>query len=189
MFKNTTRRGLAIGAAIAVVFSGLVSAPAQANGQVVLAPSAGTTYNTFVTEAFTLQASLAPGQNPATAVQLKYKIDKVAGASVSYAVSTSAPATGNLTLNAASTSVVVAADGAGATTQNFIRLNITGATTASSTVDVTVTAFLDSNNNSTLDAGEFNTPQTVSFKKYTDVATSVVITTPCLLYTSDAADD
>ena len=175
MFKNTTRRGLAIGAAIAVAFSGLVSAPAQAAGEVVFAPSAGTTYNTFVTEGFTLQASLAPGQNPATAVQLKYKIDKVAGASVSYAVSTSAPVTGDTTLNAASTSVVVAAAGAGATTQNFIRLNIVDATSASSTVDVTVTAFVDSNNNSTLDAGEFNTPQTVSFKKYSDVATELTI--------------
>jgi hypothetical protein len=181
MFKNTTRRGLAIGAAIAVAFSGLVTSPAQAAGEVVFAPSAGTSYNTFVTEGFTLQASLAPGQVAANAVQLKYKIDKAAGATVSYAVSTSAPVSGNLTLNAASTSVVVAADGAGATTQNFIRLNVTGANSSSSTVDVTVTAFLDANNNSTLDAGEFNTPQTVSFKKYSEVATSVVITTPAQL--------
>jgi hypothetical protein len=124
---------------------------------------------------------MAPGQNPATAAQLKYKIDKVAGASVSYAVSTSAPVAGDTTLNAASTSVVVAAAGAGPTTQNFIRLNIVDATTASTTVDVTVTAFVDSNNNSTLDAGEFNTPQTVSFKKYSDVATTVVVTAPAQL--------
>ena len=175
MFKNTTRRGLAIGAAIALAFTGLVTSPAQANGQVVLAPSAGTAYNTFVTENFTLQASLAPGQVAANAVQLKYKIDKVAGASVSYAVSTSAPVTqAGTTLNAASTSVVVAA-GADATTQNFIRLSIVNATSVSSTVDVTVTAFVDSNNNNTLDAGEFNTPQTVSFKKYSDVATVIAV--------------
>jgi hypothetical protein len=77
--------------------------------------------------------------------------------------------------------VVVAAAGASGTTQNFIRLNVDGANTASSTVDVTVTAFVDSNNNSTLDAGEFNTPQTVSFKKYSDVATVVAITTPAQL--------
>ena len=89
MFKNTTRRGLAIGAAIAVAFSGLVTSPAQAAGEVVFVPSAGTSYNTFVTENFTLQASLAPGQVAANAVQLKYKIDKAAGATVSYAVATS----------------------------------------------------------------------------------------------------
>jgi hypothetical protein len=181
MFKNTTRRGLAIGAAIAIAFSGLVTSPAQAAGEVVLAPSAGTTYNTFVTEGFTLQASMAPGQNPATAGQLKYKIDKAAGATVSYAVSTSAPVAGDTTFSASSTTLVVAAAGASGTTQNFIRLNVDGANTASSTVDVTVTAFVDSNNNSTLDAGEFNTPQTVSFKKYSDVATVVAITTPAQL--------
>jgi hypothetical protein len=182
MFKNTTRRGLAIGAAIAVAFSGLVTSPAQAAGEVVLAPSAGTSYNTFVTEAFTLQASLAPGQVAANAVQMKYKIDKATGASVSYAVSTTSPVTRTAaTLNAASTSVVVAAVDAGATTQNFIKLSIVDATSVSSTVDVTVTAFLDANNNSTLDAGEFNTPQTVSFKKYADVATAVVVTTPAQL--------
>jgi hypothetical protein len=178
MFKNTTRRGLAIGAAIAIAFSGLVTSPAQAAGEVVLAPSAGTAYNTFVTEGFTLQASMAPGQNPATAAQLKYKIDKVAGATVSYAVSTSAPVAGDTTFSASSTTVVVAAAGASGTTQNFIRLNVTGADSASSTVDVTVTAFVDSNNNSTLDAGEFNTPQTVSFKKYSEVASVVALTQP-----------
>jgi hypothetical protein len=159
-----------------------VTSPAQAAGEVVLAPSAGTAYNTFVTEAFTLQASLAPGQVAANAVQMKYKIDKATGASVSYAVSTTSPVTSTAaTLNAASTSVVVAAVDAGATTQNFIKLSIVDATSVSSTVDVTVTAFLDANNNSTLDAGEFNTPQTVSFKKYADVATAVAVTTPAEL--------
>jgi hypothetical protein len=179
MFKNTTRRGLAIGAAIAVAFSGLVTSPAQAAGEVVLAPSAGTSYNTFVTEDFTLQASLAPGQNSAQAQQLKYKIDKAAGATVSYGVSTSASVTtASGTLNAASTSVVVAADGAGALTQNFVKLAITGATSVSATANVTVTAFVDANNNSTLDAGEFATAQTVSFKKYSEVASAVALTQP-----------
>lgn len=179
MFKNTTRRGLAIGAAIAIAFSGLVTSPAQAAGEVVLAPSAGTAYNTFVTEDFTLQASLAPGQNSAQAQQLKYKIDKAAGATVSYGVSTSASVTtASGTLNAASTSVVVAADGAGALTQNFVKLAVTGATSVSATTDVTVTAFVDANNNSTLDTGEFATAQTVSFKKYSDVASVVALTQP-----------
>jgi hypothetical protein len=107
---------------------------------------------------------------------MKYKIDKATGASVSYAVSTTSPVTRTAaTLNAASTSVVVAAVDAAATTQNFIKLSIVDATSVSSTVDVTVTAFLDANNNSTLDAGEFNTPQTVSFKKYADVSTVIAV--------------
>jgi hypothetical protein len=110
---------------------------------------------------------------------LKYKIDKAAGATVSYGVSTSASVTtASGTLNAASTSVVVAADGAGALTQNFVKLAVTGATSVSATTNVTVTAFVDANNNSTLDTGEFATAQTVSFKKYSEVAAVVALTQP-----------
>ncbi len=178
MFKNTTRRGLAIGAALSLALSGLVSAPAQAAGEVVFVPSAGTSYTTLVTEAFTLQASLAPGQVPSTAEQLKYKIDKAAGSTVSYGVSTSSSVTAGTTLNAASTSVVVAATGAGALTQNFVQVKVTDATSVSPSVDVTVTAFIDSNNNSTLDSGEFSTARTVSFKKFSEVASVVTITQP-----------
>ena len=178
MFKNTTRRGLAIGAAIAIAFSGLVTSPAQAAGEVVLAPSAGTSYNTFVTEDFTLQASLAPGQNTSQAQQLKYKIDKAAGFTVSYGVSTSASVTTASSIAAASTSFVVAAAGADALTQNFVKLAITSATSVSATANVTVTAFVDANNNSTLDSGEFAAAQTVNFKKYSEVASVVALTQP-----------
>ena len=179
MFKNTTRRGLAIGAAIAIAFSGLVTSPAQAAGEVVLAPSAGTSYNTFVTENFTLQASLAPGQNSAQAQQLKYKIEKAAGVTVSYGVSTSSSVDTSLaTVSSTATSAYVSAAGAGALTQNFIKLAINGATSVSATANVTVTAFIDANNNDTLDTGEFATAQTVSFKKYADVASVVALTQP-----------
>ena len=179
MFKNTTRRGLALGAAISLVVTGLVSTPAQAAGEVVFAPTAGTSYNTFVTEDFTLQASLAPGQNSAQATQLKYKIEKAAGVTVSYGVSTSASVGTSLaTVSSIVTSAYVAADGAGALTQNFIKLAINGATSVSATADVTVTAFIDANNNNTLDSGEFATARTVSFKKYADVAAVVTMTQP-----------
>ena len=179
MFKNTTRRGLALGAAISLVVTGLVSTPAQAAGEVVFAPTAGTSYNTFVTEDFTLQASLAPGQNSAQATQLKYKIEKAAGVTVSYGVSTSASVGTSLaTVSSIVTSAYVAADGAGALTQNFIKLAINGATSVSATANVTVTAFIDANNNNTLDSGEFATARTVSFKKYADVAAVVTMTQP-----------
>jgi hypothetical protein len=179
MFKNTTRRGLAIGAAIAVAFSGLVSAPAQAAGEVVFVPSAGTSYNTFVTEDFTLQASLAPGQNSAQAQQLKYKIEKAAGVTVSYGVSTSASVGTSLaTVSSNATSAYATVTGAGALTQNFIKLAINGANSSSATANVTVTAFIDANNNDVLDSGEFATERTVSFKKYSDVASVVTMTQP-----------
>jgi hypothetical protein len=154
-----------------------VTSPAQAAGEVVLAPSAGTTYNTFVTENFTLQASLAPGQNSAQSTQLKYKIDKAAGVTVSYGVSTSSSVDTSLaTVSSTATSAYVTADGAGPLTQNFIKLAINGAVSTSATANVTVTAFIDANNNNTLDTGEFATAQTVSFKKYSDVASVVTVT-------------
>jgi hypothetical protein len=130
-----------------------------------------------VTENFTLQASLAPGQNSAQAQQLKYKIDKAAGFTVSYGVSTSSSVDTSLaTVSSTATSAYVTADGAGPLTQNFIKLAINGAVSSSATANVTVTAFVDANNNNTLDTGEFATAQTVSFKKYSDVASVVTVT-------------
>lgn len=179
MFKNTTRRGLALGAAISLVVTGLVSTPAQAAGEVVFAPTAGTSYNTFVTENFTLQASLAPGQNSSQAQQLKYKIEKAAGVTVSYGVSTSdSVGTSLATVSSTVTTAYVSAAGAGALTQNFIKLAINGATSVSATANVTITAFIDANNNDVLDSGEFATARTVSFKKYSEVASAVALTQP-----------
>jgi hypothetical protein len=179
MFKNTTRNGLAIGAAIALVVSGLATVPAQAAGEVVLAPSAGTSYSTFVTEDFTLQASLGAGQPSGNAVQLKYQIEKAAGVTVSYGVSTSSAVETSLaTVSSTVLSTVVSAAGAGATTQNFLKLAINGATSVSATANVTVTAFVDANNNSVLDSGEFSAVQVVSFKKYSEVTSTITITQP-----------
>jgi hypothetical protein len=111
-------------------------------------------------------------------LQLKYKIDKAAGVTVSYGVSTSASVTTASDIVSASTSFVVAADGASATSQNFVKIAIKGATSVSATANVTVTAFVDANNNNTLDTGEFATAQTVSFKKYSEVASVVALTQP-----------
>jgi F0F1-type ATP synthase delta subunit len=110
---------------------------------------------------------------------LKYKIEKAAGVTVSYGVSTSASVGTSLaTVSSTATSAYVSAAGAGALTQNFIKLAINGATSVSATANVTVTAFIDANNNDTLDTGEFATAQTVSFKKYSEVAAVVALTQP-----------
>jgi hypothetical protein len=110
---------------------------------------------------------------------LKYKIEKAAGVTVSYGVSTSSSVDTSLaTVSSTATSEYVSAAGAGALTQNFIKLAIAGANTSSATANVTVTAFIDANNNNTLDTGEFATAQTVSFKKYSEVAAVVALTQP-----------
>jgi hypothetical protein len=178
MFKNTTRRGLAIGAALSLVFAGLVSTPASANTPFELKPSAGTGYTTFVTEDFTLETVLGSA-NPTGGAQLKYQVTKAAGFGVAAGSGTaSSVATASSAVGAASTSVVIDGVGATQTTRNYFKLALVGATTASASVTVTVTAFIDTNNNGAVDTTEVQSAQTVSFQKYSDATSAVALTQP-----------
>jgi trimeric autotransporter adhesin len=178
MFKNTTRRGLAIGAALSMVFAGLVSTPASANTPFELKPSAGTGYTTFVTEDFTLETVLGSA-NPTGGAQLKYQVTKAAGFAVAAGSSTvSSVATNSSAVGAASTSVVIDGVGATQTTRNYFKIALPGATTTSASVTVTVTAFIDVNNNGAVDTTEPQSAQTVSFQKYSDVTSAVALTQP-----------
>jgi hypothetical protein len=177
MFKNTTRRGLAIGAALSLVFAGLVSTPASANTPFELKPSAGTGYTTFVTEDFTLETVLGSA-NPTGGAQLKYAVSKASGFAVGYGTSTSAAVTTASSIASTSTSFVVDASGATQTTRNYFKIALPGATSGSTSQTVTVTAFIDVNNNGAVDATEPQSAQTVSFKKYSDVSSVVALTQP-----------
>jgi len=73
MTKNMTRKGLAFGAGVALVASGLAALPAQAAGTVTLSPSAGTSYNTLSSSTFSLMPVLA-GVSTAEYKYLKYKV-------------------------------------------------------------------------------------------------------------------
>ena len=176
MFKNTTRRGLAIASVLSLAFAGLASAPAQANVAFELKASAGTSYTTFVTEDFTLETVLGSA-NPNGGSQLKYQVTKATGFAVDAGSSTvSSVATASDAVGASSTSVVIDSVGATQTTRNYFKLAIQGATTASASVTVAVTAWIDVDNDDTVDAGEPQSVQTVSFKKYSDVASVVTVT-------------
>ena len=178
MFKNTTRRGLAIGAALSLVVAGLVSTPASANTPFELKPSAGTGYTTFVTEDFTLETVLGSA-NPTGGAQLKYQVTKAAGFAVAAGTGTaSSVATVSSAVGAASTSVVIDGVGATQTTRNYFKIALPGATTTSASVTVTVTAFIDVDNDGAVDASEPQSAQTVSFKKYSDVTSVVALTQP-----------
>ncbi len=177
MFKNTTRRGLAIASALSLAFAGLVSAPASANVPFALQPSAGTGYTTFVTEDFTLETVLGTA-NPSGGAQLKYAFSKASGFAVGYGTSTSASVTTASSIASTSTSFVVAASGATQTSRNYLKIALPGATTTSASVTVTVTAFIDVNNNDTVDAAEPQSAQTVSFQRYSDVTSTVALTQP-----------
>jgi hypothetical protein len=55
---------------------------------------------------------------------------------------------------------------------------LASATSATATTSVTVTAFLDSNNDNLLTAGEFEQARTVKFVKYSEVVPTVTLTAP-----------
>jgi len=76
MTKNTTRKGLAFGAGLALGLTSLVAMPAQAAaGDISLSPTAGSNYAVFASDAFSIDAdtsALVPG--PVSA-NLSYRIE------------------------------------------------------------------------------------------------------------------
>jgi hypothetical protein len=175
MSNKLTRKSLAFGAMVALASSVIAGAPAQAAGEVVFAPTSGTSYNTFVTEQFSLNASLAPGQVASNISQLKYKVDSAVASSVwiSTGNAITTPVIGGV---AAATSVVVAATTPSSTAANIITLKLATSAATTATTSVTVTAFLDSNNDNLLTAGEFEQARTVKFMKYSEVLPTVALT-------------
>ena len=174
MSNNLTRKSLAFGAMVALASSVIAGAPAQAAGEVVFAPTTGTSYRTFLDASFELTASLAPGQVAANITQLKYQIAGTATGDVLYGINAAA------TVATTSASQVVTATGS-ATVANKLSLALSAAkVTANATYSTTVTAFIDSNSNNVLDSGEFSQAQTVTFVKYSEVVPTVTLTTPAV---------
>ena len=184
MSKNLTRKGLALGAIVALGSSVIAGTPALAANELTVAPSAGTSYNTLVTEGLTLETSYAPGVSPLAASQLNYQIKTTTGVVVTAkAASTAAGLTGLqsvvLTADAVDTAAYIGyVEGTSsvATDRNFLAVQLSGVTATSDSKDVVVTAFVDANNDGKLTAGEWNTSKTISFKKYSTVGTTVALT-------------
>ncbi len=174
MSKNLTRKGLALGAIVALASTVIAGSPAFAAGEVVFAPSTGTSYTTFTTADFALTASLAPGQVAGNIAQLKYQIAGDASGSFEYTIGAAAAATATT----AATQVVSAGATVGTASVLNIGLKAADQVEATATKSVTVTAFIDSNNDSILDSGEFQQARTVTFKKLADVVATVTLTAP-----------
>ncbi len=173
MSNNLSRKSLAFGALVALASAALTGAPAQAAGEVVFAPSTGTSYNTLLAATYSLTASLAPGQVAGNITQLKYQIAETAAGDVTYKVRGDSGFTAST-----GTSAVIGGNGS-ATAENTLQLKLaSGVVAAAATYSTTVTAFIDSNSNSVLDAGEYSQARTITFKKAADVVPVVTITAP-----------
>jgi len=105
MTKNMTRKGLAFGAGIALVASGLAALPAQAAGTVTLSPSAGTSYNTLSSSSFTLMPVLA-GVGADEYKYLRYKVTNTDEATFRVDIKQGSTGDGELSYAAGSSSVL-----------------------------------------------------------------------------------
>jgi hypothetical protein len=84
MSKNMTKKGLALGAGIALVASAFGAAPASADttGPITLVPNAGTTFNSILQSGITLQSEIDPTTSLASAASLTYVITNPGAASI-----------------------------------------------------------------------------------------------------------
>jgi hypothetical protein len=199
MNKNMTRKGLALGAAAALAVSGLVGSPAYAATTLTIAPSAGSGYTTLAGSTFSLEVGI-PSTMPADSHPfLKYRITNPTlqqittnlegysstGTEITKAYGTATDADGDGTgVNVTDDDFVAQAqDQSTGSTNTSVKgkTNVLKLTQADHTyaTSVGVTAWLDTNNNNTIDAGEdFSPTETVTFVKASLQTASVAIVAP-----------
>ena len=153
MSKNLTRKGLALGAIVALGASVFAGSPAFAANELNVAPSAGTSYTAVAGSVFNLATTFAPGYTPAAYEQLKYIIKTDANSAVSYDAADSVVVTAPATTQAVSLSSTTAVSAGINAATDIAYLGLQTAAGVNSTVEVT--AFVDSNNGGTLTAGLF----------------------------------
>jgi hypothetical protein len=180
MSKNLTRKGLALGAIVALGATVFAGSPAFAANEINLVPSAGTSLNTANGAVYNLATTFAAGFTPSSYAQLKYTLTTDANSAINYATGLSARTAAQIT--AAATSVAVsttsAAISAGSTAATDVAYLGLSAATSAVTSSVVVVAFVDANNDGALTAGEWNTSKTVTFKKAADITPVVTLTQP-----------
>ena len=158
MSKNLTRKGLALGAVVALGSSLFAGSPAFAIDPVSLAPTTGTTYTTILGETFSLSSQFTDAAQVANE-SLKWVItDSSDKLNIAASNGTSLA---SATRNATTHKIVVA----GTNSYGAQALTFKAAATTDA-FDVTVQAWMDYNADSVVDAGEASSAvQTVKFIK------------------------
>lgn len=171
LVKKSTRRSWALTAAVALFASVFAGAPAQAAGEVTLAATKGDVYAVSTTDTFKMDAALGVGVNNSFATQLKYKIANADAATLSYTISGNS---GNTFATSAATAIVAGAD-ATSTVASAIEISLDGGTTVSATTSITVTAFVDADNDGVLDSGEWQAARTLTYIPHSGLTATVVM--------------
>jgi len=184
MSKNLTRKGLALGAVVALGTTLFAGAPAFAANELTLASKSGSNLKTIEGETFALTAGVASGASSANIGYLKYQVvstgtftvDTVRGATTDAGRTAVTPVGGTQPTNTqvyapASAPVVGAYQGVQLTSPTTI--------VAGTPLTAAVTAFFDTNSNGLLDSGEFSSPSvTVTWVDLADVAATTSFTAP-----------
>ena len=189
MSNNLTRKGLALGALIALGSSVIAGAPAQAAQTITISPAAGTSYNTTLGGAsFALTAVVGNSTSTAAAETLKFSIANPGGnlsvgtVGVASGNSAAAAAAGAAGAASASATILTAAAGVGMTagTSAAIKIAATAAATPA-TINAVVTAWLDQNGNNVVDSNEdTSAPVTVAFLANSGITAVTSITAPLI---------
>ena len=172
MSKNLTRKGLALGAIVALGSTLIAGSPALAANEVSLATKVGSTYSLISGETFTLSAFAGASIPSSSWGSLKTKVTNNSAIAFSTTLTQAnvASATGATNLSTVTSVVVKPVTFTSGTAPTAGSAEVTLAVAAADAGNFSVQSFLDSNGNDAIDEGEFSSAvRTVTFVKVADV--------------------
>jgi trimeric autotransporter adhesin len=178
MSKNLTRKGLALGAVVALGSTLLAGTPASAAPAITIAPNAGTSYSFLSGEEFTLKVY---GNSEFTTgfTNLKWEVKNSSATAV-----TARATNGSAALAAANPAVSSATDATSTVTPAGIETTAGGnklglAIAATAEAAYQVRAYIELDGTAGLTAGDLaSQSETVTFVKQANVTSTVAITSP-----------
>jgi hypothetical protein len=177
MSKNLTRKGLALGAVVALGSSLFAGTPAFAAPGITIAPAAGTSYSFISGERFDLKVFGNTEFTFATTTDIQWDITNAAGESVTTTTNNAAAAATSDSASA-STTTITKDGGTAGTAAGANRLGL--AVAADKAVTLKVRAFVELNGTTGYQAGADlgSNEETVTFIKKADVVPTLAITAP-----------
>ncbi len=177
MSKNLTRKGLALGAVVALGSTLIAGTPAFAAPGITIAPAAGTSYSFISGERFDLKVFGNTEFTFSSSTDIQWSITNAAGESVTTTIKNDGTAA-DASSTSASTTTITKDGGTAGTAAGANRLGL--AVAADKAVTLKVLAFVELNGTAGYQAGADlgSNEETVTFIKKADVVPTVAITSP-----------
>ena len=186
MSKNLTRKGLAIGAVLALGTTLFAGAPAFAgvdDGSVTIKPTTGTSYNALLNTDFSLDVNYVSGIAVNGAKLSALIEDSTSQVKAAFSQTSTSPTTKTFTSGSVVVESASTPDSAGAATADVLRLALPSTVTATTAVGVTV--WYDSNADKVIDTNEkVAAKKTVTFYKSSEITWTSVLNAPTIGDTS-----